>query len=94
MGLEPIRDTMLAALGPTEARSPHALLAQRITYAADIERLWYLRSELMQAVAAARGELVARRELERISEMFRGVLPAGLDACLTPRPGVRCSWRS
>jgi hypothetical protein len=83
--LEPIRRAMLAALGARVAQ-PYTILAPRIAHAVDAERLWYLRGELMQALASMHGEQRARSELERITELFRDVLPQGLAAGLPARP--------
>lgn len=75
--LQPIRRAMLEALG-TRVAQPHTILAPRILHAVDADRLWQLRGELMQALAAAHGERHARQELQRISALFRDLLPAGL----------------
>lgn len=81
-----IRCAMLEALG--EAVPPrYAVLMLRIEHAEDTERLWYLRSELMQALASMRGELRAASELVRITEMFHEVLPRGLASCVAKRRG-------
>ena len=82
--LEPIRRAMLQALGARVAQ-PYTILAPRIAHAVDAERLWYLRAELMQALASMHGEQHAAIELERITELFRGVLPRGLAASLPAR---------
>lgn len=84
--LETIRQAMVDALegqaGP---------LARRIRYSGDVQRLWYLRPELMEAVAARRGEAAARQTLLGISALFRGGLPQGLSC---GRGGLRCPSRS
>jgi hypothetical protein len=82
--LEPIRRAMLEALGSRVAQ-PHTILPPRIAHAVDAERLWYLRGELMQALASMHGEQHARSELARITELFRGILPQGLAASLPAR---------
>lgn len=64
-----------------------ATLKLRIEHAEDAERLWYLRSELMQALASTHGELRAASQLMRITEMFHEVLPKGLASCLGKRHG-------
>lgn len=81
-----IRRAMLDALG--ESVAPRfATLKLRIEHAEDTERLWYLRSELMQALAFMHGELRAASELVRVTEMFHEVLPKGLASCLAKRRG-------
>lgn len=81
-----IQRAMLATLeDPLPPR--FAGLRLRIQHAEDSERLWYLRSELMQALASTHGELRAASELLRITEMFHDVLPKGLASCLAKRRG-------
>ena len=75
--LESIRHAMLDALAGThDERS--TMLAWRIRLSRDVQGLWYLRPELMAALANAHGEAVARRTLSRITELFSGGLPHGL----------------
>jgi len=78
--LEEIRDAMLNLLGTAADRFPH--IARRIRYASDIQALWYLRGDLMGALAALHGEAAAREQLQAISAMFSGLLPGGM----TTRP--------
>jgi hypothetical protein len=81
-----IRRAMLEALG--ESVPPRfATLKLRIAHADDTEGLWYLRSELMQALAFMHGELRAAAELARITEMFHEMLPRGLASCVAKRRG-------
>lgn len=83
---EEIRDAMLATLGPDgPARFPMAV--RRIRYAADIQALWYLRGELMAALAATQGESLARQQIGRLTHMFDGLLPAGLTSRSSPLVG-------
>ena len=69
--LDDVRDAMLEALGSEGKQLYHVLFA-RISFAQSIESLWYLRSDLMVALSALRGEGVAGTELQRISHMFKG----------------------
>ena len=74
---EAIRLAMLKTLDG--ARTPEASqLMQRIRYAGDAERLWYLRPETMSVLASLQGEALARKALARISVLFQDVLPEGL----------------
>jgi hypothetical protein len=75
--VETIRAAMLGALGWPVPRGGEALVL-RLRHAVGAERLWYLRSELMQALAYMHGELAATEQLGRISAMFHGVLPSSL----------------
>ncbi len=54
------------------------ILMQRIQYAGDAERLWYLRPEAMSVLASLHGEARAGEALSRISPLFQDVLPDGL----------------
>lgn len=76
---ESIRAALMETLNG--AATPDALgLIQRIRYASDAQRLWYLRPEVMSALASLHGEAHAREALARVSTLFQGVLPDGL-AC-------------
>jgi hypothetical protein len=71
-----IRQAMLESLG--ELAEKHFPLVQlRITYAIDIEDLWYLRGDVMSAIASKNGEAFAKEKISQISEMFVGLVPSG-----------------
>jgi hypothetical protein len=80
-----IQRAMLGTLEDTLLPPRFAALKLRIQHAEDAECLWYLRSELMQALASSHGELRAAAELARITDMFHDVLAGGLASCLTKR---------
>ncbi|BDT72321.1 hypothetical protein os4_18580 [Comamonadaceae bacterium OS-4] len=83
--LQEIRLAMLAALGDVaEKRFP--LVQLRVTYASDIDDLWYLRGDVMAAVASLRGEAVAKEKLHQISTMFVGLVPQNLTNKFSVRP--------
>ena len=75
--LETIRRAMLDALGWPVPRGCEGLVL-RIRHGIGPERLWFLRGELMHALACMHGEAAAREQLDRISSMFDGVLPRSL----------------
>ena len=77
--LEAIRQAMLEALGWPVPRGCEGLVL-RIRHGIGAERLWFLRGELMQALACMHGEAAAMERLAGISSMFEGVLPSGLVA--------------
>ena len=52
-----------------------ALLARRARNAGDVERLWYLRVDLMTVLASAFGEAVAHGKLREINALFQELLP-------------------
>lgn len=64
---------MLALLlfeGSGMDEAAHLVLLRRIRYARDLEALWYLRPELVQALAARHGERVARTRVNELSVHF------------------------
>ena len=73
--MDDIRHAMLQAMPPSTADQPNDLLFRRIRHAESIEALWYARSDLMAAIAAARTELCAQSEMRAITELFSGLLP-------------------
>jgi len=85
--LDGIRAQMTAALEPV-GDAGAATLARRIRHA-DAGCLWYLRSDLMQVLAARHGEAQARERLAPITGAFQDLLPQGIAAGLAPRP-PRC----
>lgn len=85
-GTEDIRESMLALLGEGGPKHfPH--ITRRIRYANDIQALWYLRGDLMAALAAMHGEVAARQRIVSVTEMFRGLLPNGLNSRPSPLVG-------
>ena len=77
--LEDIRHAMLACLSDI----PAGTLGLDKTWGAiaragAAQSLWYLRSDLLALLADHRGEVDARKELEDITQMFRGVIPESL----------------
>ena len=79
--LEDIREAMLDGLGVSGATTA-SKLELKVTYANDLQDLWYLRGDVMAAISSVSGEAQARRKLDEISAMFRGLLPKAL----TSRP--------
>jgi hypothetical protein len=85
-GTEDVRESMLAALGPTGARH-FPQITRRIRYANDIHALWYLRGDLMATLAGIHGEATARQKIASISAQFQGLLPGGLSSRPSPLVG-------
>ena len=79
--LEDIREAMLDGLGVAGAATA-SKLELKVTYANDLQDLWYLRGDVMAAISSVSGEAQARCKLDKISGMFRGLLPKAL----TSRP--------
>ena len=68
-------------LGLVEARKTahrHPALAR------DIESLWFMRGDLLLALAMMHGELVARHRVESLREMFEGLIPEALNSRPSP----------
>ena len=82
--LEGIRQAMLDALGWPVPRGCESLVL-RIRHGIGAERLWYLRAELMHALACMHGEGAAMERLADINPMFDGVLPPSLASRQRPR---------
>jgi hypothetical protein len=74
---------LLGAQGPKQFPT----LVRRIRYATDIQALWYLRGDLMAALAALHGERTAREKVASISDMFTGLLPGSLQSRPSPLVG-------
>ena len=73
-GLEDVRRAMLQCLGGL-AGCEVARMNLRLRYAADIEALWYLRSDLFGTLVPLHGETGARQVIDRITALFQGQLP-------------------
>ncbi len=76
---ENIRESMIEVLGE-EGALLRPVVRRRLRYAQDIEALWYLRSDWMAAVSATQGEAAAAAHVRRITVMFDGLLPGGLQS--------------
>ena len=81
--MEDIREAMLEGLSVPNSVCA-SKLELKVTYANDLHDLWYLRGDVMAAIASIDGEAIARRKLDQISNMFRGLLPKAL----TSRPSA------
>lgn len=77
--IDDIRQAMLSCLGAAaRERFPH--VERRILQASSVRTLWFLRPDLLMAVAAHSGEQAARQAIDDLSDMFDGLLPQGLSA--------------
>jgi len=82
-GTEDIREAMLSLLSEAGGRE-YANVTRRVRYANDIQALWYLRGDLLAALASAQGEQVARQKVQRVTRMFQGLLPGSLNSRPSP----------
>ena len=72
--LEAIRKVMLQALEQNHD-GLNSTVERKLLFAQDIDQLWYVRPELMTAIAASRGELIANRCLTDITQQFEERAP-------------------
>lgn len=85
-GTEDIREAMLDVMGEAGQKN-YPNVARRIRYASDIQALWYLRGDLMAALASLHSESVARDKIAAVSGRFNGLLPNGLNSRPSPLVG-------
>ena len=78
-GLEEVRSAMLQSL-VNATGCEAARMGMRLRYAADIEALWYLRTDLLQTLVPLWGEDGAQRVVDEVTALFQGLLPRA------PRP--------
>jgi len=78
-----IRDAMLDFTDECDV-ALFADVVRRIRYAEDLQALWYLRGDLMTALAETWGETVAREKIASITDQFQGLLPGGLSSRPSP----------
>ena len=69
--LERVRLAMLFAMDEY-CTQDHVKLDMAIRFANDLTELWYIRPDLMHAIASGRGEATAQRALRRITDLFLG----------------------
>lgn len=75
--METIRDAMMDALpavGQTQVAGSSKVWID-VARAADVQTLWYLRSDVLRVLSEVQGERVARDRLAGMTELFRGVVP-------------------
>jgi hypothetical protein len=70
VALERVRKAMLLVVEEFGG-DDHYRLDMKINFAREIAELWYLRPDLMQVVAAAQGEEVARDCVAHITALFK-----------------------
>jgi hypothetical protein len=87
LGIEDIREAMLALIEEVDPSRQHANVERRIRYAIDVLALWYLRGDLMALLATRYGEAGARERLDPVSDMFQAMLPQGLRSRPSPLSG-------
>jgi hypothetical protein len=75
--IQSIRQAMLDSMATCfDEKGVRPVLWDKIGYAPSIQTLWYLRIDLMMLLSDHHGETVARKALARVTEAFRGLVPA------------------
>lgn len=74
--IQDIRQAMLDCLSSLDANGQTSLIFARVRRAPDLQALWYLRADVMVLLASVVGESRARTQLQPITHMFVGLLPA------------------
>lgn len=85
---EDIRLAMLSMLGESSA-SAYSALRRRLMFAADVEALWYLRSEWMAVVSQLHGERTAANHLSHINRQFDGLVTKGMTSRPSPLSSIK-----
>jgi hypothetical protein len=85
--LEHIRQAMLDTLGDSIEDARCAITVRRIRFASDTVALWYLRGDLMAALARLHGEAQARDSIVGVTALFNGLLPGSMTARSTSLSG-------
>jgi hypothetical protein len=85
-GIEDIREAMLALLDDNGSKQ-FANVTRRVRYANDVQALWYLRGDVLAALASLHGEVAAREQIQEITQMFNGLLPGSLNSRPSPLMG-------
>ncbi|MCY7371561.1 MAG: hypothetical protein LH479_12070 [Polaromonas sp.] len=77
--MDEIRSMILLELGEAMKKT-NPRLVRTVTYAPEVQDLWYARGEVMAELAAMHGEVPARKKIAHITGMFRGLLPDALNS--------------
>ena len=84
--IDDIRRVMLLELGESLQKT-NPKLVRTVTYAPEVQDLWYARGEIMAALSAVHGESLAQKKIARITGLFKGLSPDALNSrpsSLTP----------
>lgn len=78
--IEAIRQAMLDCLVGVGQQAELARVAGRVLWTKDIQSLWYLRSDVMTVLSGCIGESAARARIQKVTDMFSGLLPVAKKA--------------
>lgn len=77
--IDGIREFMLRELGES-AKKNNPKLVRTVTFAPEVQDLWYARGELMAAFSDLYGETLARQKIAQVTRLFKGLLPEALNS--------------
>jgi hypothetical protein len=83
-----VRSTMLSILQQHASQNIRRA-EERVRFAGDLESLWYLRQDLVLALAELEGDKAAREHVKPVNALFAGSLPAALEPRVHRRYGRR-----
>lgn len=78
--IDDLRRTMMDCLRDVRPCDELDQVRSRVQYGADIQSLWYVRSDIMNLLAGTHGETFAREQLVMLTGLFKGLLPKGLES--------------
>ncbi len=76
--METVRQAMLDTMANAGLGQRQLHIVGRIQCAQGIQALWFVRTDMMTALAAELGEAAAREKIDALSALFDGLLPKGL----------------
>ena len=77
--IDDIRQFMLRELGES-AKKNNPRLVRTVTFAPEVQDLWYARGDLMAAFSDLYGETLARQKIAQVTRLFKGLLPVALNS--------------
>lgn len=92
--VEQIRQAMIDEMPGDASSLPYLRLMHRLCHTDDVEALWYARAELMSLLCAYRGEEFAQQRMDKVSTLFKGLLPASLSKRQSTRTRTASGRRS
>ena len=77
--IDDIRQFMLRELGEF-AKKKNPRLVRTVTFAPEVQDLWYARGELMAEFSDLYGETLALQKIAQVTGLFKGLLPEALNS--------------
>ncbi len=85
--MDRVRQAMMDEMAVGDLSERYPMVARRIFYADTVHALWYVRSDLMTALAGEWGETLAQQKMAMLSRLFEGLLPEARNYRESRRPG-------